>query len=134
MSRGSPGYSRKKSAQLYSSAFWAKVGIGIALFALLLFGVRWFRAPHRSAISGLASPHRVTLTWNASISAVAGYNVYRSKLPSTDYAKVNSSLVQALSFTDQLVQSGATYSYVTRAVDAKGRESKNSNEARATIP
>jgi hypothetical protein len=78
--------------------------------------------------------HSVTLTWNASTSTVAGYNVYRSTVSGGPYVKINSSLVTALNYTDSTVQSGTTYYYVTTAVDSSGNESVFSNEVSATIP
>jgi len=77
--------------------------------------------------------HTVALTWNASTSTVSGYNVYRSTVSGTGYAKI-SSLPGVLSFTDSTVLNGTTYYYVTTAVDAAGVESAYSNEATAIIP
>ena len=37
-------------------------------------------------------------------------------------------------YSDQTVQSGVTYYYVTTAVDSQGMESVYSNEAAATVP
>jgi hypothetical protein len=78
--------------------------------------------------------HSVALSWNASTSTVSGYNVYRSTTSGGGYAKVNASLVSALSYTDSVVQNGTTYYYVTTAVDALGNESTYSNEISAVIP
>jgi len=78
--------------------------------------------------------HSVSLTWNASISTVSGYNVYRSTVSGGSYTKINSSLVAILSYTDSTVQNGATYYYVTTAVDSTGGESTFSNEVSAPIP
>ena len=78
--------------------------------------------------------HSVALTWNASTSTVAGYNVYRSTVSGGPYAKINSSLVAALNYTDSTVQSGTTYYYVTTAADSSGNESVFSNQVSATIP
>jgi len=78
--------------------------------------------------------HSVTLSWNASTSTVAGYNVYRGAVSGGPYAKINSSLVASLGYTDSSVQSGTTYYYVTTAVDSSGNESIFSNEAAAPIP
>jgi fibronectin type 3 domain-containing protein len=76
----------------------------------------------------------VALNWNASSSTVAGYNVYRGTVSGGPYAKINSSLVVVLDYTDSNVQSGTTYYYVTTAVDSSGNESVFSNEVPATIP
>jgi hypothetical protein len=77
--------------------------------------------------------HSVALSWIASTSTVAGYNVYRSTVSGTQYAKVNSSLV-GLAYTDTTVLGGTLYYYVTTAVDASGNESAHSNEVSANIP
>ena len=78
--------------------------------------------------------HSVALTWNASTSTVAGYNVYRGTVSGGAYAKINSSLVVVLDYTDSNVQSGTTYYYVTTAVNSSGNESVFSNEVSGTIP
>jgi ASPM-SPD-2-Hydin domain-containing protein/HYDIN/CFA65/VesB family protein/centrosomal CEP192-like protein len=78
--------------------------------------------------------HTVALNWGASSSSVAGYNIYRSSLSGSSYAKVNSSLVGGASFTDSNVQTGQTYYYVATAVDASGNESVYSNEVPAIVP
>jgi hypothetical protein len=78
--------------------------------------------------------HSVALNWNASTSTVSGYNVYRSAVSGGPYAKINSSLVAILTYTDSTVQSGTTFYYVTTAVDSSGDESVDSNGASATIP
>jgi hypothetical protein len=78
--------------------------------------------------------HTVALNWGASSSSVAGYNVYRSSVSGSSYAKVNSSLVGGASFTDSNVQTGQTYYYVATAVDASGNESVYSNEVPAIVP
>jgi hypothetical protein len=78
--------------------------------------------------------HSVALSWIASTSTVAGYNVYRSTVSGTQYAKVNSSLVSVLAYTDGTVLGGTIYYYVTTAVDASGNESAHSNEVSANVP
>ena len=79
-------------------------------------------------------PHTVALTWTASTSIVSGYNVYRSTTSGTGYGKLNGSLVPAVDYSDSSVVNGATYYYVTTAVDASGNESSYSNEASVVIP
>lgn len=78
--------------------------------------------------------HSVSLNWNASSSAVSGYNVYRSTVSGGPYTKMNSSLIGGLTSTDSTVQSAIKYYYVTTAVDSSGLESAYSNEVPATIP
>lgn len=94
-------------------------------------------SPGNAALTGtgVAQPvqHSVDLSWNASSSTVAGYNVYRGSQSGGPYQILNSSL-QSLAFTDSTVQSGTTYYYVVTAVDANGLESAFSTEAPAIIP
>jgi len=78
--------------------------------------------------------HSVALAWNASSSTVSGYNVYRSTVSGSSYARINSTLLSGLTYTDGTVQSAKTYYYVTTAVDASGAESTPSNEVQAVIP
>jgi hypothetical protein len=111
-----------------------KVRIGVAVLIVLLLSVQWIRVTNHLDAFGLRSTHTVKLTWKASTSQVAGYNVYRSTAPTDNYVRINSSLVQGLTFTDNTVDSGSTYYYVARAVDARGHESANSNEASAAVP
>ena len=78
--------------------------------------------------------HQVSLNWRASTSAVAGYNVYRSTVSGSGYVKMNTSLINALTYSDDSVSSGTTYFYVATAVDSGGDESSDSNQAVAVIP
>ena len=78
--------------------------------------------------------HSVGLNWGASTSSVSGYNVYRSAVSGSAYAKVNGSLVGGVNYADSNVQSGQTYYYVATSVDASGNESVYSNEVSAIVP
>jgi hypothetical protein len=79
--------------------------------------------------------HSVSLTWSASPTAmVAGYNVYRSTVSGSVYARVNTALIAGLAYTDSTVQNGVTYYFVTTAVDTSGNESVYSNQVSAAIP
>jgi len=79
-------------------------------------------------------PHSVALNWGASSSSVAGYNVYRSTVSGSAYAKMNGSTVGGVNYADSSVQSGHTYYYVATAVDGSGNESVYSNEVAAIVP
>lgn len=81
-----------------------------------------------------SSGSSVGLSWNASTSSVAGYNVYRGTQSGGPYSKLNSSLISGTSYTDSSVQSGATYYYVSTAVNSSNVESAYSNQATAAIP
>jgi hypothetical protein len=74
----------------------------------------------------------VTLTWKASTTAGANYNVYRRG--SSGSVKLNSAPLGATTYVDRTVQSGQTYYYVAKAVTANGAESIASNEVQVTIP
>ena len=78
--------------------------------------------------------HDVNLSWIASSSPVAGYNIYRGTQPSGPFTKINSSLDTATVYTDGGVISGQMYYYATTAVDSSGTESGYSNLAQAAIP
>jgi fibronectin type 3 domain-containing protein len=78
--------------------------------------------------------HWVGLSWTASTSPVVGYNAYRSTTSNGTYTKQNSVLVTSTTYSDQNVQIGSTYYYVTTAVDSQGNESIYSNQAVATVP
>ena len=90
-----------------------------------------------TSVNFTASPqvtHTVGLSWIASTSVVAGYNVYRSTVSGQSYTRMNGSFVGGLSYLDSSVQNGLTYYYVTTAVDSSGIESVYSNEVSAKIP
>jgi len=119
-----------------------RMGTGLATFLAVLLCVLW-----ACVTSGMTSQstfgqkfgrgskgHSVTLTWKASKSAVKGYNVYRGTTSGGPYTKINPDLVPGLTYKDQDVPGGTTYYYVTRAVDADGRESANSSEIKAAVP
>jgi len=65
---------------------------------------------------------------------VTGYNVYRSAVNGSGYAKINSSPVASLTYTDGTVAASQTYYYVTTAVDAAADESGYSEVFQAIIP
>jgi len=79
-------------------------------------------------------PPSVALSWSPSSSTVSGYNVYRSTVNGSGYAKLNSSLIGGTGYDDTGVQSGTIYYYVTTSVDSGGDESAYSNQATAAIP
>jgi hypothetical protein len=85
--------------------------------------------------SGATIQHIVSLSWNASTSnSISGYNVYRGASPSGPFSRINPSLNPAMSYSDNAVQSGQTYYYVTTAVDGSGVESSYSNQVTAAVP
>jgi centrosomal CEP192-like protein len=85
--------------------------------------------------SGTATAsHSVSLYWNSSPSAVVGYNLYRGAKSGGPYTKVNPVLNAATSYTDNSVQGGTIYYYVSTSVNSDGTESVYSNQQQAVIP
>jgi fibronectin type 3 domain-containing protein len=103
---------------------------GCFLLALLLLAGCGVVSPVNVA-GNQAANHYVTLSWNASNGATH-YRIYRSSIAGGYYGLVGSTA--DLTFTDQNVNSGATYYYVCTALDSAGTESGYSNEAGVTIP
>ncbi|HXH47937.1 MAG TPA: IPT/TIG domain-containing protein, partial [Terriglobia bacterium] len=78
--------------------------------------------------------HTVGLSWTGSSSPAYGYNIYRSSTSGGPYTRLNSNLLSGTSFSDNNVQAGQTYFYVTTAVNNSNMESSYSNQAQAVIP
>jgi hypothetical protein len=79
--------------------------------------------------------HSVALSWEpGSGSSPVGYNVYRASAYAGPFQMINTALDASTNYTDDTVVSGATYYYVTTAVNAEGQESAYSNEVQAVIP
>ncbi len=95
-------------------------------------------SPTTSTFSGtgvaVAQQHVVNLSWAASTSSVAGYNIYRGTQSGGPYAKINGSLRTATNYADNSVQSGNVYFYVATAVDSSSNESSYSGEVAASVP
>jgi fibronectin type 3 domain-containing protein len=91
-------------------------------------------------LSGTAtSPtsYQVNLTWQAPTSTtdpVSGYHVYRAASGTTSYALLNSALNTPTTYTDSSVQSGSSYDYMVKSVDASGMESSPSNTTTVNVP
>lgn len=69
----------------------------------------------------------VRLSWDP-VPGAAGYNVYRSSVPHTNFLKINSSPVQDNQFIDSLLGTEAVFYYTVTAVDSLNRESNFSRE------
>ena len=106
---------------------------GIAL--LLLIGIAFSFRGHFSISSSkkATTAHSATLSWKPSTSVVKGYNIYRAK-PDGSYTRINPAVHPDTSYVDSDVEAGATYYYVTTAVNAAGVESEYSNRVVAVIP
>ena len=136
-------YTDGSHQSLTSTATWTSSATSVATIAAgglatgVAAGSTVIQATSGS-ISGsttLQIQHSVALSWTASTSqGIAGYNAYRSTVSGGPYTLLNSSLIASTTYTDQNVQSGITYYYVTTAVDSQDVESAYSNEAAATVP
>ena len=116
---------------------WILLGlVSIVLVSLLV--VEWAHITRgRSGTLGSHSSgqhHKVLLTWGASSSPGVGYNLYRSSTSDPRFLRLNPSLIQALTYPDDTVENGVTYTYVARAADALGNESPDSPRFVITIP
>ncbi len=86
--------------------------------------------------TGSATPHQVSLSWNAPASSsdpVKGYNIYRST-GSSPFQRINSSVDDQTAYQDGSVQSGVTYKYYVTTVDSSGIESGPSNTTTLSVP
>ena len=86
--------------------------------------------------NGTQAGYSVNLSWDPSQSPpeIVGYNVYRGTQPGGPYSKINSTLDPATAYIDYTVLAGATYYYVTTAVDSSGQQSAYSNQSEVVIP
>jgi fibronectin type 3 domain-containing protein len=82
--------------------------------------------------AGVAPQYNVNLSWNASTSSVAGYNIYRGTSPGS-YTKVNSIVDPNTAYVDNNVTAG-TYYYAATAVTSSGLESTYSTPIQVSIP
>jgi hypothetical protein len=75
--------------------------------------------------------HTVSLSWQVPTGKVITYSMYRSTIKGGSYGML-ASAIGGTFYIDQTAQSGNYY--VITAVDSQGRESKYSNEFKATVP
>ncbi len=86
--------------------------------------------------TGTAVQHEIDLNWDAPTSStdpVVGYNVYRSSNGGA-LTKLNAAAETQLGYADMAVQSGSTYAYIVKSVDANGVESTASNQISLSVP
>ena len=97
--------------------------------------------PRRPAgLSAVQGGGTVALAWAAALDcdghAVAGYNLYRRLSTEDSYTKLNTALINALTYTDAGLSAapvGATCYYALSAVDSSSDESVKSAAAALTI-
>ena len=118
-----------------------KVATGILVAAAALLSGAWLvttssttLATRSAGQAGAPQKRSVTLRWQPSTTPDVRYNVYRGAMSGIYPDKLNSTPIEGTTFTDATVVNGQTYWYMVRAINAKGEESFESNEAKATIP
>ncbi len=88
----------------------------------------------QAVFSGEGQKQFVDLIWAPVTNAdLAGYNVYRSEAGGA-MVKLTTELVKSPSYRDSAVASGKTYVYSVSALDVRGNESAQSEEASETAP
>jgi len=88
----------------------------------------------QAVASGVGQPPFIDLVWSPGTEPdLAGYNVYRREQGGAA-AKINSELVKVPAYRDSGVRPEARYSYSVSAVDARGNESGQSEEASEMLP
>jgi fibronectin type 3 domain-containing protein len=102
-----------------------------AVLGLSLFGCGR-AAPDSPAAQ--AKPHSVTLTWDASVSPVSGYRVYRATSETSPPVALAVTPADTTQYTDTSVEPGKTYFYTVTSFDSVDRESVSSERVSATIP
>jgi len=79
--------------------------------------------------------HAAILSWTASTTPDATYNVYRATSSSGPFTTpVNTSPITGTTFTDTTVQAGQTYYYVATAVSGGVESADSGPPVQATIP
>jgi hypothetical protein len=108
---------------------------GGTVSSTLKFGSNATNSPTAEALggSGVEPTYSVNLSWNASTSDVAGYNVYRSSSLTGAYSKLNPTVDAATDFTDNTVASGTTYYYDVTSVSSSGVESSPCTPVKVTV-
>jgi len=116
----------------FKVAFTPKTAISVS--GTLSFSSDATNGSVSESLAGSGQLPQVVLTWIASTSDVAGYNIYRRLASASTYSKINSSLDPDTSFTDATVAPRTTYVYVTTAVSSSGQESSYSNPVKISVP
>jgi len=82
-----------------------------------------------------AAKHVVDLSWKASTSKnVAGYNLYRSSGGTSNWKKINASLIPSTQYSDSTVADDTTYFYAATTVNISDHESSKTTPIKVVIP
>jgi fibronectin type 3 domain-containing protein len=112
----------------------SRVALRVAFIFMACFGLTSCGAAAIENPTGLATPHSITVTWDASPSIVSGYVVYRSTDTVGPFIPVQTTLAATMQYTDTNVVAGQTYFYMVTAYDSALVESIPSNLVSATVP
>ena len=114
-----------------------RIVAGVSVILALLLSVAWFLVTSGVAATPQSffrpTTHTTKLTWTASTTPGATYNVYRMCESTGNYELLNTTPITGLTFTDTHPENGETYTYYATAVSGSN-ESARSNPARAAIP
>jgi fibronectin type 3 domain-containing protein len=65
---------------------------------------------------------------------VVGYNIFRGGAKAGPFQQLNTAIDASTDYTDNTVAAGATYFYVTTAVNSQGQQSSYSTPVEVAIP
>jgi len=68
-----------------------------------------------SNVVATSTGNNATITWTASADTVLGYNIYMKNDSTTDYVRINSSLITGTTYTDLCLLYPGVYTYMVRA-------------------
>ena len=130
---GKAGQLRDSLLRLFMKAFGVAVVCATLLIAALPACANTTTSDHSKHRT---KHHWIHLTWQPGMggTAVVGYYVYRSNPGNKHFQKLNAAPVHKAEYDDRKVQSGRTYLYLVKAVDAKGKQSGPSNEITLKVP
>ncbi|HYG53569.1 MAG TPA: T9SS type A sorting domain-containing protein [Flavobacteriales bacterium] len=117
------GYSARLTQNNTSLYFGSTIGGLARMITINLMGdpaLRMHYIEQPGSLNIAAGGTSNTLTWTASAGgSEIGYNVYRRYTDSTDFVKLNSSLITGTSFSDMTLPVAGTVYYYVKAVELK---------------
>jgi hypothetical protein len=102
-----------------------------SVFTIPLSGTGTAAQPSQPAQS--TAPPSVSLNWQASVSQVIGYFVYRGS-SATSLSKMFTTALAATNYQDNSVATGQTYYYAVTAVNSSNVESAQTSPVSVTVP